>query len=358
MSPGGRGTVTLRDVARAADVHVSTASRALDPSKSWRISQQTVAQVESAAEKLGYTPDMIAKGLKRGTTTMIGVIVADLENPFIGPIIRGILHQLEKKQFVTLVAETLEDHDRFERTLNHLASRRVNGVITTAARTDDRHMLARFAERSPALVLAVRNVSGSGLPYVAHDDSHGAELAANHLSELGHSVTAQLRGPREIETFGNRSEGFRRAIGSRGLVDVSISEAASEVTLDEGRRLMKLTLDQNADNPPTAIFAQADVMAIGAIDEMRARGLTCPEDISVIGYDDAPLVSHVNPPLSTIELPGEEIGNTAGKMVMQLIEDPDTPPGSVDVPAKLIPRESTAAPREAKRLSRRIRQRR
>src|SRR5690606_6652745 len=98
---------------KAADVHVSTASRALDPPKALRISPETVVRVQHAAEQLGYMPDMIAKGLKRGTTMMIGVIVADLGNPFIGPVIRGILEKVETQGFVTLVAETLEDHDRF-----------------------------------------------------------------------------------------------------------------------------------------------------------------------------------------------------------------------------------------------------
>jgi len=342
MTPDGVRVVTLKDVANAADVHVSTASRALDPSKAWRISAETVSRVQLAAEQLGYMPDMIAKGLKRGTTTMVGVIVADLENPFIGPIIRGILEELEKKEFVTLVAETLEDHERFERTLNHLMSRRVNAVITTAARTSDMHLLSRFGQRVPALVLAVRNIRDSGLPYVTQDDRHGAELAAEHLLDLDHRVLAQLRGPIDIEPFVNRAEGFRRTVGARGLIDVTVSESAQELTLAEGRRLMKLTLDQNRDNPPTAVFAHADLLAIGAIEELEARGLSCPNDISIVGYDDAPLVGHVSPPLSSIRLPGEEIGQRAGDMVMELIEDPGRRPESITLPATLIPRVSSA----------------
>jgi LacI family transcriptional regulator len=215
--------------------------------------------------------------------------------------------------------------------------------------------LARFVERSPALVLAIRKISGSDLPYVTHDDQHGGVLAAAHLADLGHRVTAQLRGPLEIETFADRSEGFRRTVGSRGLIDATISETATELTFDEGRRLMRLTLDENAAHPPTAIFAQADLMALGAIEEMRARGVSCPEDVSVIGYDDVPLISYVSPPLSTIQLPGQEIGEIAGRMVMELVRDPETVPESVNVPAVLIQRDSTAGPGDTKRLSKRIR---
>jgi LacI family transcriptional regulator, galactose operon repressor len=333
--------VTLKDVAGAANVHVSTASRALDPASSWRISQATVARVERAAERLGYVPDMIAQGLKRGTTTMVGIVVSDLENPLFGPVIRGISGRLERRGFVTLVAETLEDHDRFERTLNHLLSRRVNAIVVAAARTGDRHMLDRFSARDAACIMAVRNIDGLGLPYVIHDDQHGGELAAGHLVELGHTVLAQLRGPSEIDVFAKRGEGFRRTVGAQGLVDVTISELASLVTVHEGRRLMELTLDQNRDNPPTAVFAHADVMAVGAIEALEARGLRCPEDISVIGYDDVPLVSHLRPALSTIELPAEEIGLRAGDMLLSLIDDPDAEPGSISLPARLIARAST-----------------
>jgi LacI family transcriptional regulator len=341
MSPAKESAVTLKDVGRAANVHVSTASRALDPTQSWRISPATVARVEAAAKRLGYMPDMIAKGLKRGTTTMIGVVVADLENPFFGPVIRGISEQLERRGFVTLVAETLEDPNRFERTLSHLLSRRVNAVITTAARTSDRHLLTRFAQRIPACILAVRNIEDSGLPYVTQDDRHGGELAAGHLLQHGHHVLAQLRGPAGIGTFINRAEGFRRTVGAEAAIDVSVSEQAEGLTLSEGRRLMKLTLDQNRPNPPTAVFAHADVMAIGAIEELEARGMRCPGDVSVIGYDDAPLVSHIMPPLSTIELRGEAIGRRAGEMVLQMIDDPEAKPESVSLPARLIARAST-----------------
>lgn len=343
MNPAGTHTVTLKDVAKAAGVHVSTASRALDPTKSWRISPATIARVNLAARQLGYTPDVIAKGLKRGTTMMVGVVVPDLENPFFGAFIRGIGQEVEQKGLVTVVTETLEDHERLERALNSLVARRVDAVIAAAARSTDRYLVCDFARRVPAFLLAVRNISGSGLPHVTHDDRHGGELAAEHLVGLGHQVVAQLRGPADIELFGHRGEGFRRTAGSCGLIEVTISDSAREVTLNEGRRLMKLTLDQNGSNPPTAVFAHADVMAIGAIEELEARGLRCPDDISIVGYDDAPLVSHMTPPLTTVRLPANEIGRLAGQGVTKLMDAPDEP-YAVSLPAELVVRASTGAP--------------
>ena len=343
MTRDGNRSITLKDVAKAAGVHVSTASRALDPSKSWRISPDTIERVNLAAERLGYTPDMIAKGLKRGTTMMVGVVVPDLGNPFMGPMIRGISEQVEQRGLVTVVTETLEDHDRLERTLNSMLARRVDAVVVAAARNTDLYLLADFAQKIPVFMLAVRNITASGLPHITQDDRHGGELAGEHLAELGHQVVAQLRGPNDIELFEDRDEGFRRAAATAGLVEVTVSESAREVTVGEGLRLMELTLDQNRSNPPTAVFGHADVMAIGAIEALGARGLRCPEDISVIGYDDAPLVSHVNPPLSTIRLPGDELGRLAGAAVIDLMDDPS---GSYaeSIPAELIVRASTGPP--------------
>lgn len=353
-SGASRRAVTLKDVARVADVHVSTASRALDPANSQRISDATVARVQAAAEQLGYMPDMIAKGLKRGTSMQVGVIVADLENPFIGPIIRGISNQVEKRELVTLVTETLEDHERLERSLSHLLSRQVNAVITTAARISDRPMLERFARSIPAFALAVRSLRGSSIPTVTQDDTRGGELAAEHLAELGHKVAAQLLGPTDIEAFVDRSVGFRRGAGARGLTEATVDDSATEVTLEEGRRLMMLALERNASNPPTAIFAHADVMAIGAMEVLAERGLLCPDDVSVVGYDDAPLVSHISPPLTSVVLPGEEIGRRAGEMVMAQLASPGDLPDSVRLSARLIPRASSGRPASVRMIARKV----
>jgi len=352
---GGTGNaVTLKDVARAAEVHVSTASRALDPARSRRISPATIARVQLAAERLGYMPNMMAKALKRGMAAMVGVVVSDLENPIFGPLIRGVSQELEKLDFVTLVTETLEDHDRFERALNHLRSRRVNAVITTAARTSDLHMLTRYMRQVPALVLAVRNISGSGIPYVIQDDRHGAELAAKHLAELGHRVVAQLRGPLDIEVFANRGEAFRRTAGAHGMVDVTVGDTAREMTLEEGARLMRSTLDENASNPPTGVFAHSDLVALGAIEELEARSLRCPDDISILGSNDAPLVGHAHPPLSTVRLPSEQIGLRASRMVLDLLENPQSAPRSESLPVELIIRASTGQPGDPAAISKRI----
>jgi LacI family transcriptional regulator len=334
-----RRKVSLKDVADRAKVHVSTASRALDDTRSRGLRAATIKRVRAAATELGYVPDLVASGLKRGTSKTVGVVVADLDNPYNAPLIRGIARELEQDNFVALVAETGESRERLERLLRHLMQRRVDAIITAATHLDDAEMLDRTVDDEVPVVLAVRSLPGSRYAAVVHDDRTGGALAAQHLIGLGHATLAQLRGPANVDTFVRRAEGFHHAVEVARRADVTITESAVAPTLEEGRRLMGLVL--NTPSPPTAVFAPTDVMAVGALEAISGRGLTCPDDISVIGYNDVPLSSHLSPPLTTIRLPSVDVGRAAARMALQLIADPDAPPEVVRLPATLVERRST-----------------
>lgn len=336
---GSRG-VTLREVARAADVHVSTASRALDPEKAWRISAATVERVRSAADSLGYRPDMVARGLKHGRSLSVGVVVADLENPFNGPLIRGAVTALEAVGYVALVTETFDDSERLARVLDHLVGRRVDAIITTSTRASDKELLEGFAAHGTPVVLAVRSLSGSTLPTVCHDDELGATMVVDHLAELGHRVVAQLVGPPEIQSFADRSRGFARRAAEHGLVDVSSSVPVDSATTAAGRLATERLLGE-ASPRPTGLFAPNDLLAIGAIDAASSAGLECPRDISLVGYNDAPLVDHLSPPLTTVRIAAAEIGRLAAETALAAIHDPDRPPDCITLGATLVVRGSS-----------------
>jgi LacI family transcriptional regulator len=329
-------------VADLAGVHLSTASRALDPAQAQRLTPATVDRVAEAATRLGYTPDLLAAGLKRRRTQTVGVVVADFENPFIGPLSRGIGSVLAEHDYITLVAETVEDGARLERVLGHLVQRRVDAIIITAAHTSDGETLTAVAARGMPLVLALRAFPGSSLPTVLHDDFNGASLAAAHLIGLGHRSFAQICGPDDIDIFERRRDGFATRIARDGYSVGTPVEHATGVTTEEGRRLTELLLADG--NVPTALFAPSDVMAVGAIDALGEHGLTCPDDVSVVGYNDAPLVDHLSPPLTTIRLDSEGIGRTAGRLALQAIADPGLESDVIRLPATLISRASTAPP--------------
>jgi len=338
---GERRIVTLEDVARAAGVHYSTVSRALDPERSGRVNLATRKQVEAVARRMGYRRDMVASGLKKGRTHTVAVVVADLSNPFIAPVLRGIANRLESAGLMSLIGETQDDPARLARILEHLLSRRVDAIILTSARLGDRPILRRLKRQGIPLVLAVRNVPGIRLPACTNDEELGGTLAAHHLLGLGHRRLAQLRGPSDIYSILARAEGFSKAVAAAGAVEVNVPYGTETTpTVDEGSRLMRRLLDSKRP-PPTAVFAHNDLMAIGALASLKERGLRCPEDISLIGYHDLPQVDRITPPLTTVREPKEELGREAAEMTIGLLSGKLRPQWHRLAPA-LIVRQSTA----------------
>jgi LacI family transcriptional regulator len=341
----GGAPVTLEDVARVAGVHYSTVSRALDPAKAWRVGASTRVHVETVALEMGYRRHMGASGLKRGRTSTVGVVVADLGNPFISPVLRGLANRLEQADLMLLITETQDDPARLARVLNHVVERRVDAVVVSAARLGNSPILMDLVRRKIPLILVDRNVPQTGLPSCTHDNRQGGALAADHLIGLGHRRVAQLRGPADVSSFADRGRGFAETAEAAGAVNVEVSVAAPTPSEEEGRRLMRMLLSQEPELP-TAIFAHNDLMALGALDALAEAGLRCPQDISVIGYDDLPHVGRLRPPLTTIRLQGEELGRLAGEMTVSAITSPERPPTSLTLPPSLIVRESTAPSRD------------
>jgi LacI family transcriptional regulator len=336
-----RRTVTIKEVAREAGVHPSTVSRSLDPSQSSRVSSETRERVGRIARDLGYTPDVLASGFRRQRSRTIGVVIPDFGNPIYGQLIRGITLQLERDGYLALIVETRDESDRLDETLTMLHGRRVDGIITGATRESNVRVLRRFARSGTPIVMAVRWVRGLDLPRVTNDDLRGGALAAEHLLGLGHVRLAQIHGPDDIETFRERCEGFRRTAASSGIVLAEPADHGREPTVAEGHRLMNGLLASSADLP-TGVFAHNDAMAIGAIEALNQHGLRCPDDVSVIGYNDMPLVEHLDPPLSTIRMPTGEVGRVAAQTMVAVLEGDQDSLASIALQPTLVARGSTA----------------
>jgi len=334
---------TLKDVAREAGVHPATVSRALDPGKMWLVRPDTRAKIQTAARALGYRADVVARSLRRGQTTTVGVVVPDLGNLFLPPVLRWIANKLEGHGFMALISETRDDNERLRVSLENLLSRRVDAIILTGARLGDGPLLQGIADEGRPVVLAIRALAGTNLPAVTTDDFSGGYIAARHLAELGHRLVAQLPGPADVQPFLDRTAGFAQAVTEAAINVVEFEERALHPTVSEGRRLMSLLL-AGGKPLPTGVFAHSDSMAIGALDGLRAAGLRCPDDVSILGYNDAPLVDHFDPPLSTIRWPSTEIGRFAAELAIALIEEPNSAVASMTFPPELVPRASTAPP--------------
>ncbi len=315
--PAARVGITLLDIAKEAGVHPSTVSRALDPSQAHRVREATRTQIRGVADRLGYRPHLVARGLQTGRTATIAFVAADLSNPFVTPIIHGLTGAIQNDGMMPVIAETQDDHDTFAAILDHMLSRRVDGMVVAAARLGDREILESAARIVP-LVLAGRPLEGSSLPQVVHDDRLGGELAAAHLASLGHRRVAQLHGPADVANFPRRAAGFSQHASGNGMVEIASPGMANNPTAAEGERLMEDLLATGME-PPTGVFAHNDLMALGARSALGARGVRVPDDVSLVGYNNLPLVGRLTPPLTTILYPSLEVGRAAGELIIELL---------------------------------------
>lgn len=364
MPPAER-VATLRDIAEHAGVHVATASRALNAKQSHLVTESTRARVHDAAAALGYRANALARSLRSGKSGTIGIVVADFANPFIVTLIRGVEDETRAHDLLPLVVETRDDPQSLRLAIKRLLDNRVDAIILTAAHLGDQSYVTEISAQVP-IILAVRGFSIGGLSLgevgskdeprikdeprtktrrlqVLQDDFLGARSAVHELLSLGHRRIAQISGAEHISSFVNRGRGFTDAIsGFDGAVDVSTGEHALESTVAEGQRLASELFARPREEQPTAVFAHNDLMAVGALDALREAGLHCPADVSVIGYNDAPLVDHMDPPLSTVKLPAREIGRQSAKLALAAINGDDLRPTQIMLTPEYVNRQSTA----------------
>jgi LacI family transcriptional regulator len=343
-SNGGRGgeRATLKDVANLAGVHPGTASRAINAETRPLVNQETARRVLAAADQLGYRPNPIARGLKTSRSYTVGVLIPDLTNPLFPPIVRGIQDRLEEAAYTPLIANTDNDADRERADFEAMRARQVDGLITATARRD--HGLPAGLENVDLpVVLVNRRLEDGARPSVVADDRRGVQLAVEHLVGLGHKRIAHLAGPQEFSTGYLRHEGFIAAMRDAGLdPDPGVILAGSAFLESEGERLCNELLDR--DPGVTAIFAANDLMALGCYDAFVARGIDCPGQISVVGYNDMPFAGWFSPPLTTVGLPHYEIGARAAELLLDRLRDSEAEPVQVQLEPTLVVRGSTAPP--------------
>jgi LacI family transcriptional regulator len=339
------GRVTLREVAEVAGVHPGTASRALNADTRALVNEETARRVLRAADELGYRPNPIARGLKTNRSYTVGVLIPDLMNPLFPPIVRGIQDRLEEAGYTPLIANTENDPERERIDFERLRARQVDGFITATARRDD-VLLKHVAAIGTPVVLVNRRLDQATLPAVVGDDRAGMRLAVEHLADLGHRRIAYLAGPQHVSTGYLRYEGFLAAMRNRGLEpDPELIRFGDAFIEAEGMRLCRELLDGGA--PLTAIAAGNDLVALGCYDVFEERGIRCPDQISVVGFNDMPFADRFDPPLTTIRIPHYEIGARAAELLIQLQGEGQAPAPQIQLPPELVPRSSTASPARA-----------
>jgi LacI family transcriptional regulator len=336
-------SVTLRDVARAAKVHPGTVSRALNAETRGLVNEETAERVMRAAEELGYRPNPIARGLKTNRSFTVGVLLPDLTNPLFPPIVRGIEDRLGAAGYTSLIANTDNDPERERQDFDAMRARQVDGFITATARLDV-EFVAETKELGEPIVLVNRRLEDESLPAVTVDDQEGSRMAVEHVVSLGHRRIAHLGGPQALSTGHQRHLGFRAAMAAAGLsVDDDAVRFGHAFTEAEGARVCRELLDAVPD--VTAIVAANDLLALGCYDVLAERGLRCPDDLSVVGFNDMPFADRFDPPLTTVRIPHREIGVSAAELLLERMGEGAGEARQVRLPPTFVARGSTAAPR-------------
>jgi LacI family transcriptional regulator len=338
MAPG---TVKLSDVAERAGVHPATVSRALSERTRHMVNAATAERVLAAASELGYTPNPIARSLKTNRSFTVAVLLPDLTNPLFPPMVRGIEDGLAEAGFTALIANTDNHPDRALAALETMRIRQADGCIAATATRDD-GLLADAAGEMP-MVLINRRVLNHAIPAVVADDRSGVRQAVEHLAALGHERIAHVAGPQWLSTGADRHQAFVQALRGVGLnPDPELIRFGEGFTEEQGALSLHGLLESGADF--SALVAGNDLMALGCYDALVERGLSCPDDVSVVGFNDMPFADKFNPPLTTVRIPHYEMGRRAAALLLERLasEDGDSPSDDIVLPVELVQRASTA----------------
>lgn len=336
-SPASPAAVTIRDVALAAGVHVSTVSRALDPNRRQLISAEVLKQVEAAARRLGYRPNRTASALRTGRSNFIGVLLPDITNSVFPPILEGIEASASARHYFMLIAN-VRDAANGKAVLERLLAQQVAGLIMATVTRDD--PLVEFVTATGLPTVLVNRADDSGrLGAVVSDDRLAMKLAVDHVVQTGCRRIAHLAGPQSLPTGMGRLQGFEQALRDRQLESAGVV-ACEAYSREAGRVAMAQLLAQSAV-PPEAVVCSNDLVALGAYDALHAAGLNVPGDVAVTGHNDMPLVDMVHPSLTTIRLPHRELGWRAAQLLFDALDERQMSAATVVLRPELVVRNST-----------------
>jgi LacI family transcriptional regulator len=332
--------VTLRDVAARAGVHPATASRALSPETSLLVSEETAARVREAARALGYRPNPVARSLRTRRSHTVGVLIPDLNNPLFPPIVRGLEDRLAEAGYVALIGNTDSDDERERVLFEQMRARHVDGFVLATAHLRS-SLLAEAAKAELPVVLMNRMAEDHSFSSVSVDNERGVRMAVSHLAALGHRRIAYIAGPQDLSTGLHRYRGFITAMAANGLpVADDLVCFATAFTVEEGLRGARALLAKPLSC--TAIAAGNDMLAVGCYAALDEAELTCPADISVVGFNDMPFIDRLRPPLTTIRFPHYQVGTEAAHLLLERISGHGGPVKILYLAPELVVRGSTA----------------
>jgi LacI family transcriptional regulator len=334
--------VTIKDVARLSGVSSMTVSRVINGSE--RVSPETRQRVERAIAELGYVPSRLARGLIRQKTGTLALIVPDVANPFFTLIVRGAEDVARRAGYRMILADSRADLTIERDVIEEMLAHRVEGIMIAPVSDRSKGHLQRLAKYGVDFVLIDRTVSGIESDVVTGDNVGGARRLVDHLISLGHRRIGFITESAEVSTARDRREAYEAALAAAGLPHNPSLIVYSTVDPPGGfegmRRLLEL------DEPPTAVFAVNNLVAVGAIEAVRAHRLEVPDDVALVCFDDIEYASRLYPFLTVMAQPAETLGTLGTQLLLERIEGraPEQP-RVVVLPAQFVVRRSCGAGR-------------
>lgn len=342
---GVRNVPTLADVAAEAHVHIGTASRALNDATRDMVKVETARRIREAAARLGYSPNVLAGSLRSQKTASIGVILPDLTNPFLPPIVRGIEDVLTKRGYVALIGNTDNDEKTERKLVETLRARRVDGFIIATSKLSH-PIIDSVADSGTPIVLINRTTIREDISSVISNNAGGIRAAVDHLVELGHRHIVHIAGPSNLSTGRDRAKAFEESMRINKIpINKTHIFLCEQFSIAEGYAATKQIMATRRD--VTALVAANDRIALGALQALRDLKLSCPDDVSVVGFNDMPFADLVTPALTTVRVNQYALGATAAELLLDRLTESSTVTKTIVLPVNLIIRSSTG-PRKSR----------
>jgi LacI family transcriptional regulator len=340
-APKFRGRATIRDIADLAGVSIATVSRVLNDRPD--VAPETRETVLQVVREHGFSTNRGARGLSSGRTGMIGLTLPLVNDLYFGPMLSGASEALYEADMRIVLCPTLHEHDREVSLLERLMHGTTDGAILVLPEESEDELRMLKRQGYPFVVVDPRDPPPDGIPCVSAMHAAGAKQATEHLLELGHRRIGVIAGSPGWYANEERMIGFRGALAAAGILQspelIVYSDWRTPRGIEAADQLLSLP------NPPTAIFGFNDNVAIGALIAARNRGLSVPEDLSVVGFDDTFQAAIVTPPLTSVRQPLAEMGRMGVSLLTRLIDGQRVDAVRLELSTTLVVRESTAPPR-------------
>ncbi len=334
--------VSIKDIARAANVSHPTVSRAL--SHSPLVKGETAERIRQIAASLGYRPSAIARSLATKKTKTIGVVVTSIADPFIADVVSGIEETANDHGYSVFLANSNANPDREVKVVHSFHERRVDGIIVTASRVGALYVPLLSQLKVPIVLINNQHPDEPDefIYSVMIDNIKASTQVMKHLLGLGHRRIAYIGDQAGFQSDTERFAGYRQALACAGYPFLPELVVHGDGKPEGGRQAMEKLLA--LPTPPTAVFCYNDMSALGALRALYAHGINVPDDISLVGFDDLSIASYISPLLTTVGQPKQQMGRMAMETMLKLISGVDTK-ANIKVEGELIIRESTAPPK-------------